>query len=109
MTVKNLTLSNFEEEVVRESLPVIIDFYADWCGPCQMMKPVFADLSEEYEGKLKFMKLDTQAEEGLAMKFKIQGIPALVLVKGLKEVGRIVGYVGEDQLRIKINEILGKI
>jgi thioredoxin-like negative regulator of GroEL len=73
------------------------------------MKPVFASLSEEYGGKLKFMKLDTQTEEGLAMKFGIQGIPALVLVKGLKEVGRIVGYIGEDQLRAKIDGILDRI
>ena len=109
MTVKDLTLSNFEEEIVNEKLPVIIDFYADWCGPCQMMKPVFASLSEEYENKLKFMKLDTQAEEGLAMKFGIQGIPALILVKEQKEVGRIVGYMGEDQLKAKINEILERI
>lgn len=108
MTVKDLTLDNFEEEIVNSELPVIIDFYADWCGPCQMMKPVFASLSEEYENKLKFMKLDTQSEEGLAMKFGIQGIPALVLVKNQKEIGRIVGFLGEDQLRMKINEILDK-
>ncbi|HKL23418.1 MAG TPA: thioredoxin [Candidatus Nanoarchaeia archaeon] len=108
MTVKDLTLDNFEEEVINSELPIIIDFYADWCGPCQMMKPVFAGLSEEYEGKLKFMKLDTQSEEGLAMKFGIQGIPALVLLKDQKEIGRIVGFMGEDQLRGKIDEILGK-
>jgi thioredoxin len=108
MTVKNLTVDNFEEEIVDSELPVIIDFYADWCGPCQMMKPVFANLSEEYENKLKFMKLDTQSEQGLAMKFGIQGIPALVIVKNQKEIGRIVGFLGEDQLRIKINEILEK-
>ena len=107
MAVTQLTLNNFEEEVANADLPVIIDFYADWCAPCQMMKPVFESLSSEYEGKLNFLKLDTQSEEGLSMKFGIQGIPALVVVKDGREAGRIVGYLGEDQLRAKINEIIG--
>ena len=107
--VTQLNLDNFEEKVVNANLPVIIDFYADWCGPCQMMKPVFEKLSSEYEGKLDFLKLDTQADEGLAMKFGIQGIPALVIVKDQKEVGRIVGYMGEDQLRAKIDEVLSRV
>jgi thioredoxin len=109
MTVTNLTLENFETEVVNQETPVIIDFYADWCGPCQMMKPVFASLSEEYEGKLNFLKLDTQVEEGLAMQFGIQGIPALVVLKGKEEIGRIVGYMGEEKLRAKIDEVLSKV
>lgn len=106
MTVKNLTLENFEQELDKSEVPVLIDFYADWCGPCQMMKPVFEKLSEEYGGKLKFLKVNTQAEEGLAMKFGIQGIPTLIVLKDEKELGRIVGFAPEDALRQKINEIL---
>ena len=109
MAVKELTLENFEAEIVNEEKPAIIDFYADWCGPCQMMKPVFERVSADYEGRLKFMKLDTQAESGLAAQFNIQGIPALVVVKGRSEVGRIVGFRAEEQLKADIDEILNKL
>lgn len=107
--VKELTLNNFEEEVINSDLPVIIDFYADWCGPCQMMSPLFDKISGDYEGKLKFLKLDTQSESGLAMKFGIQGIPAFVVVNDSKEVGRIIGYMSEDQFRSRIDDLLSKI
>ncbi len=106
MTVKNLTLESFESDVVNSKLPVVIDFYADWCGPCQMMKPVFEKLSSEFEGKLNFLKVDTQAEEGLAMKFGVQGIPMLSVMKDGDQIGKLVGFMGEDQLRDKLNEIL---
>jgi len=107
--VTELTVDNFESEVVNEKLPLIIDFYADWCGPCQMMKPVFESVSQDYEGKLKFLKLDTQAESGLAMKFGIQGIPAFVVIKDGKEVGRLVGYMGEDAFKEKIDQVLSQL
>jgi len=107
--VKELTLNNFEEEVINSELPVIIDFYADWCGPCQMMSPLFDKISEDYKGKLKFLKLDTQSESGLATKFGIQGIPAFVVVNDAKEVGRIIGYMSEDQFRSRIDAALSKI
>ena len=106
MTITHLNLENYEKEVVDSDVPVIIDFYADWCGPCKMMEPVFEELSSLYEGKLKFLKLDTQAEEGLAMKFGIQGIPALVLLDKEKELGRIVGFRDEDALKEEIDKIL---
>jgi thioredoxin len=106
MSVKNLTLENYEEEVVNSEIPVLIDFSADWCGPCQMMKPVFEELSSEYKGKVKFMKLDTQAEEGLAMKFRIQGIPTLVVMKEDKEIHRFVGFMGRDQLKMQVDHVL---
>ena len=108
MSVKNLTLENYEEAFTGDK-PALIDFYADWCGPCQMMKPVFEDLSKEFEGKVSFFKIDTQAEEALAIKFGIQGIPALVFMNQDKEVDRFVGFSPEDALREKINSALEKI
>ncbi|MDA3837134.1 MAG: thioredoxin [Nanoarchaeota archaeon] len=107
--IKNLTVDNFEKEVVNSETPVIIDFFADWCGPCQMMKPTFEAVSQEYEGKLKFLKLDTQTESGLAMKFGVQGIPAFAVVNNGKEVARFVGYMGEDDFKSKINDALNKL
>ncbi len=108
MAVQVLTKENFEKDVVNSKVPVIIDFYADWCGPCQMMKPVFEKLSSQYEGKLNFMRLNTEDEEMIAMQFGIQGIPALVVVNDKREIGRIVGYASEDQLKHRIDEILKK-
>ncbi|MCR4327114.1 MAG: thioredoxin [Nanoarchaeota archaeon] len=109
MIVKNLTMENFQEEVLESEVPVIIDFYADWCGPCKMLKPVFEKISEEYKGRLNFARLNTENEEMIAMQFEIQGIPALVIVNGKKEVGRIVGYMGEEQLKSRIDHFLEKI
>ncbi|MCA9487381.1 MAG: thioredoxin [Nanoarchaeota archaeon] len=106
MATKQLTLENYEEEVENSSVPSVVDFYADWCGPCQMMKPVFEGLSKEFEGKMNFLKLDTQAQEGLAMKFEIQGIPTLVFLNKGEEVARHVGYASEDMLKSKIDSVL---
>jgi thioredoxin len=106
MATKSLTMENYESEVDNASVPIVVDFYADWCGPCQMMKPLFESLSEEFKGKMNFLKLDTQAQEGLAMKFGIQGIPTLVFLKDGKEVERHVGYASEGMLKEKIDSVL---
>ena len=107
--VTKLTKDNFDKEVVNSDVPVIIDFYADWCGPCQMMGPVFEEVSKDYEGKLSFVKLNTEENPKVADQFGITGIPCLVVVDKGVEVGRIVGFNAKEQLKAKIDDILGKL
>jgi thioredoxin 1 len=103
--VKNLTSENFEEEVINSDLPVVVDFYADWCGPCQMMAPVFDKLSKNFEGKIKFLKLDTQSEQDIAASAGVQSIPTLVFMKDGRAVGNSVGFMDEDSLKEKIGSV----
>lgn len=97
---------DYEKTVEKSHIPVIIDFFADWCMPCQMLNPVFEKVSKNYEGKLKFIKVNTEIAPELAQKFGVQGIPCIVLVEEGKEIGRIVGFSNESSLRQKIDSIL---
>ncbi|MFW6311934.1 MAG: thioredoxin [Nanoarchaeota archaeon] len=106
MTVINVDSAKWEEVVDGEK--VIVDFYADWCGPCKMMAPIFEELSEEYED-LKFVKLDTQNNQELSQKYGIQGIPALLVLEDGEEVDRIVGFNSKEALKNKIDSILEDI
>ena len=99
---------NFESEMMGSN-PKIVNYWSKWCMPCKMMGPVFEQLSSEYEGKLKFAKLDTEAHPELAGQFGIRGIPSLLVLKDGKEVDRIVGFAPAEVLKMKIDEILEKI
>lgn len=104
-----LTAGNFEEEVLKSKLPVIVDFWASWCGPCRMMAPVFEQMSKEYEGKLKFAKVSTEEFPEIAEENQVSGIPCLIIFHRGKEVDRIVGFSPKDELKESINEIMEKI
>jgi len=104
--VTELTKTNFDLEVLRSKTPVIVDFWATWCGPCRMMAPVFEEVSKEYEGKLKFLKLNTEDLPEVAEEYAVTGIPCLIVFDKGEEVERIVGFNQKAELKRKIDGIL---
>ena len=109
MAVLKINEENFDEKVKNSKLPVLIDFWAAWCGPCKMMSPVFEELSEEFEGVLEFAKVNTDENSDLSNEFSISGIPCLVLTKEGKEVDRIIGFMPKDALKAKIDALVSKL
>jgi thioredoxin 2 len=89
---------SFDAEITA-SVPVLIDFWAPWCGPCRMVSPIVEALAEEFAGKLKAVKLNTDEAQDIAARYAVQGIPLLVLVRDGKEIDRLVGAVPKAQLR----------
>lgn len=86
-----LKTTEFEEKVLKSNVPVLIDFWAEWCGPCKMMDPAIGQISAEYAGKLHVYKVNVDEEGTLAAKFQIMSIPTLLLFKGGREVDRMIG------------------
>ena len=93
--VYTFTTENFDAEVLKSDVPVFVDFYADWCGPCKMMSPVIDKLADEYEGKIKVGKVNVDEESALANQFGIESIPTLVVIQNGKVVQTAVGYRGK--------------
>ena len=93
-----LTADNFEQEVIRSELPVLVDFWATWCGPCRMVGPVVAEIAEEYEGKIKVGKVNVDDEVPLAAEFEVSAIPTIVRIDGGKVTARTMGYQSLEQL-----------
>jgi thioredoxin 1 len=92
------TDSNFQEEVMNADLPVLVDFWAEWCGPCRMIAPVVEEIAQETDGKMKVMKLDVDSNPNTARQYGVLSIPTLILYKDGQPVERIVGFVAKAQL-----------
>jgi thioredoxin 1 len=104
MAVLNVTGQDFESEVLKSDLPVLVDFWAEWCGPCRMVGPIVDEISEEFEGKLKVVKVNVDEAQDLAGNYQVMSIPTLLIFKAGELVEQIVGAVSKDVLSEKINQ-----
>ena len=98
MAVITITKENFDAEVLRSAQPVLLDFYADWCGPCKMLSPILHELAEEKSGALKVGKVNVDEQRELAMRFQVSSIPMLVVFKDGKAVAKSVGYRPKSEI-----------
>ncbi|MGB9911551.1 MAG: thioredoxin [Microgenomates group bacterium] len=104
-----LNQNNFSKEVLESEIPVLVDFWAPWCGPCQMAGPVLEELAKEFEGKVKFTKVNVDEEPQLASNYGVMSIPTVVLFVQGKEVNRQIGFVGKEGYLKLIKEVLPEV
>jgi thioredoxin 1 len=106
MATTVFTDNNFKSEVLESDGPVLVDFWAEWCGPCKMVGPIVEKVAAEYAGKLKVGKLNVDENQATPQQYGIQGIPTLIFFKGGKDVSRVVGFQPEEKLKGTVDQFL---
>lgn len=106
MEAGQVTAQDFEAEVLKSEMPVLVDFYAEWCGPCKMLSPVIDELAAELDGRVKVVKANVDDVQTIAARFQVMSIPNLILFKGGQVAQQLVGVMSKDQLREKVLEKL---
>ena len=102
----DVTDATFDAEVLKSDRPVLVDFWAPWCGPCRMVAPLVEELADEYDGKVKFLKLNTDESVNTAAKYGIRSIPTLLMFKGGEAVDQVIGFRPKGDLKKRIDEAL---
>jgi thioredoxin 1 len=105
-SIKHVTDATYDEDVLQSELPVLVDFWAPWCGPCRMVAPIIEELAQEYDGKMTFAKVNTDENVEVAGKLGIRGIPTLILYVDGEEAERMVGFSPKPALKKKLDAVL---
>ncbi len=103
--VMEVNAEDFEAEVLESDTPVLVDFWAEWCGPCRMLSPIIEEVSQEVSDRVKVVKMNVDNNQETAANLGIRSIPTLILFKGGEEADRIVGFIGKEQLLDKLSSV----
>jgi thioredoxin 1 len=107
LNIVKLNKANFEQEVLKSAAPVVVDFWAEWCGPCKQVAPVLDELAGEYENRVRIGKVNIDEDQELAAEYGVRAIPTFLLFKGGEVAGQIVGMVSKRDLKAQFDKLIG--